>query len=91
MENIYTTIKYPQVWKPSLFMFLTLALSYSTHEGHFYWYTDPKVGPAFSKVCFSSLISLKKTLSFILLCNLLNSLNAQTKIVKFRLGLLRIQ
>ncbi|CAO2820383.1 unnamed protein product [Amaranthus hypochondriacus] len=49
MENIYTTIKYPQVWKPSLFMFLTLALSYSTHEGHFYWYTDPKVGPAFSK------------------------------------------
>ncbi|KAG0479885.1 hypothetical protein HPP92_010506 [Vanilla planifolia] len=39
----------PKVWKPSLFMFLSIALSISTHEGQFYWYTDPKAGPAFSQ------------------------------------------
>ncbi|KAL2897580.1 putative folate-biopterin transporter 6, partial [Bienertia sinuspersici] len=49
MESMYRTIKFPQVWKPSLFMFLSLGLSYSTHEGHFYWYTDPNAGPGFSK------------------------------------------
>ncbi|CAK9312787.1 unnamed protein product [Citrullus colocynthis] len=42
-------IKYPHVWKPSLFMFLCLSLSISTHEGQFYWYTDKKAGPAFSQ------------------------------------------
>ncbi|PKU78761.1 probable folate-biopterin transporter 6 [Dendrobium catenatum] len=43
------TIRCPEVWKPSLFMFLSIALSLSTHEGQFYWYTDPKAGPAFSQ------------------------------------------
>uniref|UniRef100_A0A7N0V486 Folate-biopterin transporter 6 n=1 Tax=Kalanchoe fedtschenkoi TaxID=63787 RepID=A0A7N0V486_KALFE len=47
--GMFRTMKYPQVWKPSLFMYLSLALSISTHEGQFYWYTDPKVGPAFSQ------------------------------------------
>lgn len=46
---MYKTIKFPQVWKPSLYMYLSLALSLSTHEGQFYWYTDPKAGPAFSQ------------------------------------------
>ncbi|GKV03141.1 hypothetical protein SLEP1_g15497 [Rubroshorea leprosula] len=49
VRGMYQTIKYPQVWKPSLYMFLSLALSISTHEGQFYWYTDPKAGPAFSQ------------------------------------------
>ncbi|KAI4316413.1 hypothetical protein L6164_024394 [Bauhinia variegata] len=49
MKSLYKTITYPQVWKPSLYIFLSLALSISTHEGHFYWYTDPKAGPAFSQ------------------------------------------
>ncbi|KAJ9549651.1 hypothetical protein OSB04_022194 [Centaurea solstitialis] len=49
LKGMYETIQFPQVWKPSLFMFLSLALSFSTHEGHFYWYTDPKAGPAFSQ------------------------------------------
>lgn len=48
--NMTKTVKCPEVWKPSLYMFLSIALSYSTHEGHFYWYTDPKAGPAFPKV-----------------------------------------
>ncbi|XP_057959155.1 probable folate-biopterin transporter 6 [Malania oleifera] len=49
MAGMYKTIKLPQVWKPSLYMYLSLALSISTHEGQFYWYTDPKGGPAFSQ------------------------------------------
>jgi len=50
IRGMYKTIKYPQAWKPSLYMFLSLALNVTTHEGHFYWYTDSKVGPAFSQV-----------------------------------------
>ncbi|XWS72771.1 hypothetical protein CRYUN_Cryun02cG0069300 [Craigia yunnanensis] len=49
IRGMYQTIKFPQVWKPSLYMYLSLALSISTHEGQFYWYTDPKAGPAFSQ------------------------------------------
>ncbi|XVE71276.1 hypothetical protein DITRI_Ditri10aG0138100 [Diplodiscus trichospermus] len=49
MRGMYRTIKFPQVWKPSLYMYLSLAVSISTHEGQFYWYTDPKAGPAFSQ------------------------------------------
>ncbi|GFS41953.1 major facilitator superfamily protein [Actinidia rufa] len=49
MKGMYRTIQFPQVWKPSLYMYLSLALSISTHEGQFYWYTDPKAGPAFSQ------------------------------------------
>ncbi|KAJ7958481.1 Folate-biopterin transporter like [Quillaja saponaria] len=49
IRSMYKTIKFPQVWKPSLYMCLSLALSISTHEGHFYWYTDSKAGPAFSQ------------------------------------------
>lgn len=47
--GMYETIRIPQVWKPSLYMYLSLALSISTHEGQFYWYTNPKAGPAFSQ------------------------------------------
>ncbi|KAE8732550.1 Detected protein of unknown function [Hibiscus syriacus] len=33
IRGMYQTIKFPQVWKPSLYMYLSLALSISTHEG----------------------------------------------------------
>ncbi|KAI8547661.1 hypothetical protein RHMOL_Rhmol07G0213200 [Rhododendron molle] len=51
IKGMYKTIQIPQVWKPSLYMYLSLALSISTHEGQFYWYTNPKLadGPAFSQ------------------------------------------
>ncbi|KAI9118302.1 hypothetical protein K1719_010634 [Acacia pycnantha] len=49
IRSMWQTIMYPQVWRPSLYMFLSLTLNFSTHEGHFYWYTDPKAGPAFSQ------------------------------------------
>ncbi|XAR69981.1 hypothetical protein NMG60_11001780 [Bertholletia excelsa] len=52
VKGMYKTLLFPQVWKPSLYMFLSLALNISTHEGQFYWYTDPKAGPAFSQVCY---------------------------------------
>lgn len=50
IHNMLKTIKCPQVWKPSTYMYVSLALSISTHEGQFYWYTDPKSnGPAFTQ------------------------------------------
>lgn len=49
VRGMYETIKLPQVWKPSLYMYLSFSLNISTHEGQFYWYTDPKAGPAFSQ------------------------------------------
>lgn len=59
MKGMYKSIRCPQVWKPSLYMYLSLALSISTHEGQFYWYTDPKAGPAFSQVLkFLSTVTL---------------------------------
>ncbi|KAJ6673897.1 FOLATE-BIOPTERIN TRANSPORTER 6-RELATED [Salix viminalis] len=45
LRGMSKTIKLPQVWKPSLYMYLSLALSISTHEGQFYWYTDPESWP----------------------------------------------
>lgn len=54
VKGMYKTIQSPDVWKPSLYMYLSLAVSISTHEGQFYWYTDPKAGPAFSQVCIST-------------------------------------
>ncbi|KAK4757777.1 hypothetical protein SAY87_019078 [Trapa incisa] len=49
IRGMRETIRRPQVWKPSLYMYFSLALSFSTHEGQFYWYTDPRAGPAFSQ------------------------------------------
>lgn len=49
MEDMLRTIRLPQVWRPSLYMYLSLALNISTHEGQFYWYTHPTAGPAFSQ------------------------------------------
>ncbi|KAJ4953776.1 hypothetical protein NE237_030608 [Protea cynaroides] len=48
-SSMYTTMKCPHVWKPTLYMYLSLALSISTSEGQFYWFTDPKAGPAFKQ------------------------------------------
>lgn len=53
VKGMGKTIKHSAVWQPSLFMFLSLALSVSTHEGQFYWYTDKTAGPHFSQVHIS--------------------------------------
>ena len=59
VKGMVRTIKYPGVWKPSLYMFLSLALSISTHEGQFYWYTNKTPpNPGFSQVKVVLLTSL---------------------------------
>uniref|UniRef100_A0A5B7A6W8 Putative folate-biopterin transporter 2 n=1 Tax=Davidia involucrata TaxID=16924 RepID=A0A5B7A6W8_DAVIN len=48
-KSMWTTLKYPDVWRPCLYMYLSLALSLNIYEGMFYWYTDSKAGPSFSQ------------------------------------------
>lgn len=43
------TLKCPEVWRPCLYMYMSLALSVEIQEGMFYWYTDPSAGPSFSE------------------------------------------
>ncbi|XP_062164798.1 probable folate-biopterin transporter 2 [Alnus glutinosa] len=45
----WTTLKCPDVWKPCLYMYLSIALSLDIREGMFYWYTDSKGGPLLSQ------------------------------------------
>uniref|UniRef100_A0A0A8ZGW3 Uncharacterized protein n=1 Tax=Arundo donax TaxID=35708 RepID=A0A0A8ZGW3_ARUDO len=50
VKGMVRTIKYPVIWKLSLYMFLSLALSISAHEGQFYWYTNKTPpNPGFSQ------------------------------------------
>ncbi|XP_043707087.1 probable folate-biopterin transporter 6 [Telopea speciosissima] len=49
MIDMYKAIKCPKVWKPTLYMYLSLAVSISTSEGQFYWFTQAKAGPHFSQ------------------------------------------
>lgn len=48
-KAMWTTLKCPDVWKPCLYMYLSIALSLDIHEGMFYWYTDSKGGPLLSQ------------------------------------------
>ncbi|XP_050218030.1 probable folate-biopterin transporter 2 isoform X1 [Mercurialis annua] len=48
-KTMWTTLKFPDVWRPCLYMYLSFALSVNIHEGTFYWYTDSKGGPSFSQ------------------------------------------
>ncbi|CAN6482238.1 unnamed protein product [Victoria cruziana] len=47
--SMWNTLKCPAVWRPCLYMYLSLAVSLNIHEGMFYWYTDSKSGPNFSQ------------------------------------------
>lgn len=49
-KAMWNTLKLPNVWRPCLYMYLSLALSLDIYEGMFYWVTDSKHGPKFSKV-----------------------------------------
>ncbi|XP_058114000.1 probable folate-biopterin transporter 2 [Magnolia sinica] len=73
-QTMWTTLKCPDVWRPCFYMYISLALSLNIHEGMFYWYTDPKAGPAFSqeKVGFIfSIGSVGSLLGVVLYQNLL--------------------
>ncbi|TVU12261.1 hypothetical protein EJB05_45896 [Eragrostis curvula] len=47
--KMLTTLKCPEVWRPCVYMYMSLALSVDIQEGMFYWYTDPGAGPSFSE------------------------------------------
>ncbi|EEF46859.1 transporter, putative [Ricinus communis] len=48
-KAMWTTLKFPDVWRSCLYMYLSFALSVNIHEGMFYWYTDATGGPSFSQ------------------------------------------
>ncbi|MFS7971244.1 putative MFS transporter superfamily, biopterin transporter family [Helianthus anomalus] len=58
IKTMVTALKTPEVWRPCLYMYLSLALGVSIHEGMFYWYTDAKTGPSFSQEVIGSIFSV---------------------------------
>ncbi|KAK8641702.1 hypothetical protein V6N13_011080 [Hibiscus sabdariffa] len=56
-KAMWTTLKCRDVWRPCLYMYLSLALGLHIHEGMFYWYTDAKDGPSFSQEIVGSIFS----------------------------------
>ncbi|KAH1066604.1 hypothetical protein J1N35_031591 [Gossypium stocksii] len=57
-KAMWTTLKCRDVWRPCLYMYLSLALGLHIHEGMFYWYTDAKEGPSFSQEVVGSIFSV---------------------------------
>uniref|UniRef100_N1QZC4 Major facilitator superfamily (MFS) profile domain-containing protein n=1 Tax=Aegilops tauschii TaxID=37682 RepID=N1QZC4_AEGTA len=51
IQSMGTTLKCPEVWRPCLYIFVSLNLSLNIQGGMFYWYTDQLTGPGFSEVC----------------------------------------
>lgn len=54
-KTMWTTLKCRDVWRPCLYMYLSLALGLNIYEGMFYWYTDAKGGPYFSQEVIGSI------------------------------------
>ncbi|KAL3655127.1 hypothetical protein CASFOL_000913 [Castilleja foliolosa] len=54
-RTMWAALKCPVVWRPCLYMYLSLAASLQIHEGMFYWYTDAKNGPSFSQEAVGSI------------------------------------
>lgn len=57
-KAMWKTLKYPDVWRPCLYMYLSLALSLNIYEGQFYWATDSKAGPSFSQETIGFILSI---------------------------------
>ncbi|XP_047338621.1 probable folate-biopterin transporter 2 [Impatiens glandulifera] len=57
-KDMWTTLKCPEVWRPCIYMFISLALSLNIHQGMFYWYTDAKTGPGFSQETIGFIYSI---------------------------------
>ncbi|CAL5031209.1 unnamed protein product [Urochloa decumbens] len=49
VQSMGTTLKCPEVWRPCLYMYVSLNLSLDIQGGMFYWYTDPVAGLDFSE------------------------------------------
>ncbi|CAL9110867.1 unnamed protein product [Musa textilis] len=73
-RTMWTTLQSPYVWRPCVYMYVSLALSLNIHEGMFYWYTDKKSGPSFSQETIgfiSSFASVGSLLGVLLYQNIL--------------------
>ncbi|XP_070027545.1 putative folate-biopterin transporter 3 [Nicotiana tabacum] len=57
-KAMWMALKCENVWRPCLYMYISLALSLHIHEGMFYWYTDAKDGPLFSKEIVGTISSV---------------------------------
>lgn len=57
-KAMWRTLKFPDVWRPCVYMYLSIALSIDIHEGLFYWYTDSKGGPSFSQETVGFIFSI---------------------------------
>ncbi|XP_027189869.1 probable folate-biopterin transporter 2 isoform X2 [Cicer arietinum] len=57
-KAMWTAFKREDVWRPCLYMYLSLALSLNILEGMFYWYTDSKDGPSFSQESVGFIFSI---------------------------------
>lgn len=57
-KAMWTALKCRDIWRPCLYMYLSLAVSLNIHEGMFYWYTDAKAGPSFSQEVIGSIFSV---------------------------------
>ncbi|KAE8056239.1 hypothetical protein FH972_013028 [Carpinus fangiana] len=57
-KAMWATLKCPDVWKPCLYMYFSIALSLDIHEGMFYWYTDSKGGPLLSQEKVGYILSI---------------------------------
>lgn len=57
-QTMWTTLKCPDVWRPCLYMYMSLALSLDIQEGMFYWYTDSTSGPSFSQEAIGFIFSV---------------------------------
>uniref|UniRef100_A0A8R7TK83 Folate-biopterin transporter 2 n=2 Tax=Triticum urartu TaxID=4572 RepID=A0A8R7TK83_TRIUA len=49
IQTMGTTLKCPEVWRPCLYIYVSLNLSLDIQGGMFYWYTDRLTGPGFSE------------------------------------------
>ncbi|VAH49220.1 unnamed protein product [Triticum turgidum subsp. durum] len=49
IQSMGTTLKCPEVWRPCLYIYVSLNLSLDIQGGMFYWYTDRRTGPGFSE------------------------------------------
>ncbi|KAM3246395.1 putative folate-biopterin transporter 2 [Capsicum annuum] len=57
-KAMWMALKCKNVWRPCLYMYVSLAVSLHIHEGMFYWYTDAKDGPLFSKEIVGTISSV---------------------------------
>ncbi|KAL6861902.1 hypothetical protein ACP4OV_017602 [Aristida adscensionis] len=47
--KMLAALKCPEVWRPCVYMYMSLALSVDIQEGMFFWYTDRSAGPSFTE------------------------------------------